>query len=343
MNTQACLSSQEGRKRSADPTAPKHTLVQQAFARDFTLPDDGDRALDSADLVRLSQFLSKTDHPIAYTAFDGDHFALTPLMRSYVLSHDVVPANPESILGYKDTVDKHQNKFGVLRDDLAVLRGCDQLWIFTDVEPGLGGVPYLAEGVLTELLYYVLSRGRAVVHFVPVVEILLGRSPKPIEVSLSVDELANSLDGRQFEQLLEFLGGPELSVRDELPPVAFVAMDPLDSKYMSWIRPFALGRSKIAIVPGLAIELGDVVLRQGEMGCLLISWVTLMRLAGELWVLPSMDSSRKPSNTVSLLESSWRTHHSSQEVVSLSWKDVGVPKALQGRAWPLTEMEGGVR
>src|ERR1700726_964134 len=60
---------------------------------------------------------------LVYTAFDGDHQMMCGQMRRFVLGRGGVPANPDSVLGYKDTVENRVGKRGVLLDDLAILNG----------------------------------------------------------------------------------------------------------------------------------------------------------------------------------------------------------------------------
>src|SRR4051794_35264621 len=96
-----------------------------------------------------------------YTAFDGDHFAMVPVMRRHVLMHHRTPLNPESVVGYKDSVDAYHSKLGVLRADIAVVAKCDAIWIYSERVRVSSDLHRLAEGVLLELLWYLRTREEA--------------------------------------------------------------------------------------------------------------------------------------------------------------------------------------
>src|SRR5262245_25674467 len=97
--------------------------LQELVVSDLTLtrstPTSLVRDIDAfADMVGSKAKTKK----IVYTAFDGDHQILCTLMRQRVAAEGHIAANPDSILGYKETCENRHTKTGVLLDDLAVLR-----------------------------------------------------------------------------------------------------------------------------------------------------------------------------------------------------------------------------
>ncbi|MBI2709774.1 MAG: hypothetical protein HYX34_08765 [Actinobacteria bacterium] len=306
---------------------------------DFEVARATDR-LDPAKLQLLVSYLVGAQYPVVYTAFDGDHFAVTPLMRRYCLRHGAVPANPESILGYRDTVEKRISKQGVLRDDLGVLDRCDELWVFTDLGPHAGDLASLAEGVRVELAYFLRRSPGAAVKIVPVGALLAGADPEPLRIDGTSPEFQRLIDPQG--EISRFLSGDLVQDGRALPSVAFVAFDVLDSKYMHWLRPYALTFDKVGLVPGLAVELGDVAAAHGDLGCLLVSWANLVRLAQEFWLFPAMDTTRPSGLIPELLLHVWTELRPGGTMRCQAWRDVRVPKALLGAAWPLTSSEQNV-
>src|SRR5688572_23981049 len=77
-------------------------------------------ALTRAFASDLELAVASSDPPIGYrsvavyTAFDGDHFALVPMMRNHVIRRGLLPVDPEGCLGYRPSVRRYNNKSAVL-------------------------------------------------------------------------------------------------------------------------------------------------------------------------------------------------------------------------------------
>jgi hypothetical protein len=306
-------------------------------------------------LPAIAHGMRQRRSPLVYTAFDGDHLALIPHMRAFVLAKGCVPANPESILGYKQVVDARKTKELVLVDDLAILKQCDELWVFTSVEPTLGAVSQLAEGVLVELLFFLKrSPGRGRIKFVPI-ELLLG----------SETAIAPRAYRASFAETVRALGQDQRSVVDlvdrvrrgtgQLPEIVYVAHDPLDVKYSQWVRAHLFDEGRIPLVPYLAVELRDGSLMNAithrssnpdlaSLGSIVECWIRLMRLAKDFWVLDRVDLGQRRSYVVQLMEHAWSaTGAKARPVVKADWDDFDVPKVEHGQNWPLTERESLLR
>ncbi len=243
----------------------------------------------------LAGLLQEARQPLVYTAFDGDHFALSPLMRRFVLSHGGLPVDPESILGYKQAVDAHQNKRDVLRDDLAVLTKCDELWVFTDAPATARGASAgLAEGVLAEILYFLSRRPSGKVSFVAI-GALFGESPVFVSYTSTDTETAQAMAEGGMEAVCEFV----TSVIDGRAPIRRIcafAIDSLDSKYGDWVRSGAYTRGRVPLIPNLALAVEDVAFDGSSRipnVLLMMSWVGLLSLADELCVLMPSDGGRE--------------------------------------------------
>lgn len=283
---------------------------------------------------RPARFPSQSDamfpiRTLTYTAFDGDHFSLVPLMRKYVLAKGHLPVNPESIIGYKASVDAYGTKEGVLLADLAVLERCDQLLIFTDNAPTADGIRSLAEGVVIELLHFLYLRwvrgADAVVEFVTI-DTLLHDSGRPTEVlGLDYVEVLQALSPEQ-QPLAEFVLELQQG-KHRFPPIAFCLSEPLDAKYADWIQAEAHRRGVVPIVPSLALELGDDAAES-----VLSGWLELMRLADVLWVWRSIDG-RSVSGFVQIFEEVACEH--GMLSVAQDWASFGAPKAVYGESWPI--------
>jgi hypothetical protein len=280
--------------------------------------------------------------PIIYTAFDGDHFQLSGHMRTHALLQGCVPANPESILGYKDTVTARLEKAGVLRDDLSVLRRCDQLWVFTEEQPVPDALQNLAEGVVVELLYFLKRRPTSPVYFVSPLSRVCGEQPPLIQYNYSYSDSKQALHPEQREGVLD-LANSGAKVDKELSPIAYHIYDSLDFKYAHWLRPRAYEDGCVPLVPGLAIHLRDLGGKSDTLAQILISWAKLCEIATYAWIIPSMDASRVPSAIVALLERVWLRTHGAETIRRRQWIEYPIPKARLGTKWPLTKKEGGLK
>jgi len=273
---------------------------------------------------------------LIYTAFDGDHQQLRSYMRRVVLARGHVPVNPDSVLGYKDTVMARLDKRGVLLDDLAVLRGCDQLWVFTEAAARAECVREMAEGVVIELLFFLKRFPGRQVSFVSPSSLVSSESPMLVGFEPDFREVSAALLPSQMEALKLADSGDETD--KQLPAVQYYICDPLDFKYAYWLREHGY-RDRIApLVPYLAIELGDC---GAGLRCLeetLVGWVRLARLATKAVVLPPLDR-RLRSRTAQLLEKAWLRGPSGTSLTQGSWQDYQVPKAKSRRRWSITSRE----
>jgi hypothetical protein len=320
------------------------TVLSELVLNDFDLSYRQSAHKHNNDLEELCSTvitLSKA-LPIVYTAFDGDQFQLCGHMRTFALTRDCVPANPESILGYKDTVSARLNKSGVLRDDLSVLRRCDQLWVFTEKPVDPRSLQSIAEGVVVEILYFLKRQTVPCVYFVSPISLLRGEQPNLLPYEYSYDESKQALHPEQREGVLE-LANSGGRIDRELPPIAYHIHDPLDFKYAGWLRPRAYQDNYAPLVPGLAVHLRDLGGHLNSLSKILISWARLCDLATHAWVLPSMEHKYSPSIISALLERVWVRTHNASTLRKRQWSEYGIPKAIMGDRWPLTKKEGGIR
>jgi hypothetical protein len=302
--------------------------------RNSKIPPDLD--LDSACSLVLEQ---GGQRPIVYTAFDGDHQQLGGHMRTLVLKRGGVPANPDSILGYKDTVLAHLDKRGVLLDDLAVLRGCDELWVFTEWPCEPTSVRHLAEGVVIELLFFLKRRTPARIQFISPLALLRGDPFNPRSYDFSYAETQKALLPSQRAGVMA-LANSRISIDKELPPVICYITDPLDFKYTRWLRQRAYSDRRAPLVPPLAVDLQDLEPSTNSLDNIVTCWVRLCKLATYAMYLPSMDEHRQPSVIAALFERAWLRTHSADTLQEGKWQDYQIPKAKAGELWPITQHEG---
>lgn len=83
-----------------------------------------------------------------------------------IMRAGMVPVNPPSILGYRDTAMRNQRKAEVLLEDIAFLNKCVQVWVFSDIDAILKGSSPFSEGALCELLYVKHFRPHFPIFFV---------------------------------------------------------------------------------------------------------------------------------------------------------------------------------
>jgi hypothetical protein len=274
-----------------------------------------------------------------YTAFDGDHQMFCSLMREAVIANGMVPANPDSVLGYKDTLGFRQSKQGVLLDDLSVLRGCDEIWIFTEHPALPESISKLAEGVLVELLYFLKRYPKRTVKFVKLSTLATGQSaPQAAEWALNYEETASFLDDSQRREIL-MLANSGLETDRRLRTVRYYLHDPLDYKYARFVRSEGYSESEIPLLPQLAVRAEDFADRSIALASVIVHWASLMRLASHCTGLRSLDSSRGPSQIVEVLERVWLRSLGSTSVVEGDWTRYKVPKASQKDRWAITQKE----
>lgn len=275
----------------------------------------------------------------AYTAFDGDHQMFCSFMRRRVIAQGLVPANPDSVLGYKDTVLARQTKEGVLLDDLSVLRGCDELWVFTETPILLERICELAEGVLVELLYFLRRYPDRVVRFVSIESTVLCQVPSELkEFKFCYDEVVEALAADQREDVLR-LANRGVEVDRRLRTLTYYLIDPLDYKYARFVREGGYDRDICPLVPYLAVRPEDFLSCESALADAVVHWAKLMKLAGKCVRLPRLDAAREPSQLVSILERVWLRSSGSSKIVEESWESFRVPKANQRERWAITAKE----
>lgn len=311
------------------------TLAERAIVEDFDLGRAKLSSIKDEDVAKLAQHLLGYKYPLVYTAFDGDHFALAAEMRRYTLANGGVPVNPESVLGYFETVEARLSKRNVLLDDLALLRRCDQLWIFSDAPQSLGGLPKLSEGVLIELCFFLIAHPTAEVRMVPITPLLRREKPDSCVVEWTIEEVLSSLDPGLSGDILTFIGGHSLEVTRDIPPCVFAMPEVVDAKHYGWIRKYALRRNLVAVIPGMAVDLSDTYSASDELGCLLVSWVHLMSLCDRAWLVAPMDSERGMGAIQRTMESYWRLCQKGR-IKRVTWREMTVPKAVYGSHWSVS-------
>lgn len=283
--------------------------------------------------------LACEDLRLVYTAFDGDHFQLCSHMRRHVISRGFIPANPESILGYKDVVTAHWEKREVLRDDLSILAGCDELWVFTEQPPTPLGVAELAEGVAIEILFFLSRMPRPKVRFVSPLALLDSGLSEPVNLQATFEDVLSAIPG-QAASLLGFLEQVA-----PLRPLSYYIHDPLDFKYADWFRADAYSRRVVPLVPGLALSLMEVESAvchwpEADPLCLaLVAWAKLSWLARQAWRLPSLEPDRTPSFVAAVLESVFERRNGTGSVETRMWEQFPIPKVHSRASWALTEKE----
>jgi len=309
--------------------------LAELIVADFDLHRADASDSPSAALVDGIQELC-SEKRIVYTAYDGDHLQLSAFMRSSVLCQGKVPANPESILGYKETVTANQVKRGVLLDDLSVLKGCDELWVFTDLSPDEDSIPRIAEGVLVELLYFLQKRSANSVHFVALSDSLRGNTTLR-SYPFSFEQTLSLLEKEQAGELVEIAtsaSGQQCQGR----PIAYHIVDPLDFKYSHWLRPQAYSRGTAPLVPAFAVEVRDAWPEQSR-GQIVLAWLKLMELADIAWMYPGMDKERGSSRMTKLMEAIWRRQRPTTIVTERFWSEYSIPKATLPEVWALTKRD----
>lgn len=275
-----------------------------------------------------------------YTAFNGDHQIFCNIMREHVATCGLTPINPDSVLGYKDTVSARQTKRGVLLDDLSVLRGCHELWVYTDILPNAESISGLAEGVLVELLYFLKRNPTRAVKFISLSDVCSGAERVASVVwEHSYQETKSMLLPDQKEELLG-LANSGTKIDAELHDVRYYLLDPLDYKYSRFVREAGYRPvGEVPLVPYLAFRVEDVSDRSIALSQAILHWANLMRLASSCTILPPLDSSREPSQVVELFKRVWLRGRAKKRPVIAHWSEFDVPKAKQGSKWAITEKE----
>jgi hypothetical protein len=268
---------------------------------------------------------------LVYTVFDGDQELMCGLMRHAIMKKGLVPVNPPSVLGYRDTVVRNRIKAHVLLEDVALLNKCDQIWIFTDLEQALRNGVSIPEGALFELLFAKLFRPDLSVFIVSPEQLYSDDvSPQPFSLC-DLDKLS---DPRSIQELSETLR----AAYEKLPKIRYYYYDPLDFKYGEWLRSFHEAPAISPLDPMLSIRFRDGQQSVGDVG---ESWLALLRLADEICYVSALHEQDGGSQWCNLVERASRACFDLPHI-QLSWFDLNVPKAILGSKWPVTTREAEI-
>lgn len=289
--------------------------------------------------------------PLVYTAFDGDHQLWTPMMRRMVFEGGGVPVNPDSVLDYREVLLARPRKRDVLLADLSLLRKCDELWIFTDVDPTLKSLGDVAEGVLVELLFFLKRHRESPVYFVAVTSLAAGTPRSKVRWNHGYEESKAALPDDMRQGILS-LANTDDKTDERLPVVTYVSMDPLDFKYSRFVLHWIYGQTiplgqrgqvegkRTPLLPLLAVCVGDQNQGLLSLGHLVICWIALMRLAGDMRSFPSIELTRQPSALQDLWKKCWLRTQAAPSPQTVKWDNFStIPKLNQGTAWAITERE----
>ena len=300
-------------------------------------PELAERSLEVLDELKL-----------VYTAFDGDHQHLVPLMRRAVMAAGGrVPVNPDSVLDYRETLSSRMNKRFVLVDDLSIVKGCDELWIFTDMLPGRGEISDLAEGVLVELLFFLKRHEGRPVHFVEINSLLRCGPPQRVPWEKGFQETKKLLANDQRREVLEIANGTG-HIDDELSRVRYYITDLADFKYARFLLPDAYKESRdggcltVPLVPYLALQLSDAKAARHSLGTVALGWAKLLSLAQEVDIVSMAEPSRAPSLLMDWLREIWTqqlTAGSNMTTTPKTWAEFGIPKMHDPEGWAITARE----
>jgi len=292
------------------------------------------------DLIEQAMGL-RTAKKLCYTAFDGDHQMLCPLMRKFVLQYpNYTPVNPPAILGYRDVSMARHAKGEILRDDLTLLGRCSHLAVFTSVPFSdlLEGRAWeaLAEGLLVELLYHLGDGSRKELTLVSIPKLLAGET-ECVPLHMNQQELVACLSDNHARELLAYLEDLNGMRRS----IEFVATDPLDYKYSEWARQSALNADRIGLVPYLGLPLEDFV-NVAEIGDKYLnraieSWISLLSIADRVVIYKPLHPYKGRSRWVQILES--LAVRQGVPVEERDWSNVGVIKATVRQTWAISSRE----
>lgn len=315
-------------------------LLGDFFIEDLSLQsrksDSNNISLKVKETIKiLNQFIDQ--QIIVYTAFDGDHFHCLQQMRKFVLSKGRVPANPESILGYKSVVDRSQTKRGVLVEDLSILKKCRELWIFSDIGNSIEELSTLAEGVLVELAYFLYRRPVSDIKLVSISKIMKGEEQSISDIHISFEDLKKELIRTNRKEIITIANSGH-EIDNELKPLCFFITDPLDFKYYEWIR--CNEKDYIPLIPGTVVKTSDFIQNRVNMGKVVVCWAILMKYLAEYCTcIPSLEN----HNTESILQKAfilfWKTINDPQKIERKIWKNFIVLKSIQKEKWPITQFE----
>lgn len=323
-------------------TADELRFIGECFLRDININYRLEEHKETKqNIISLTQLLSRSAaKKVVYTAFDGDHFHLLDEMRKCVLRHDRYPANPESILGYKNVVSRYQTKIGVLKDDLAIVKYCEEMWVFTDCDITPDGILQLPEGVLLEIVYFMHRKRNFPVKFIPINSLYDTTKNTCRDLEMKYEELAELLAQNERKEIID-LANNGFIVDPELKKLAYYITDPLDFKYSEWLRDYSRSdENEIALVPGLASKISDANSTIEYVGNIIMSWAGLMaKLPRIAYYLDSFDKRRTTSVILESLKQYFIQCHNIEFLTRKSWLQFEIPKCKLNGEWPLTQHE----
>lgn len=304
-------------------------ILENSLKADLAIPRrlETERASYSSSALRSAVF----DRKLVYTVFDGDQELMCGLMRHAIMRKGMVPVNPPSVLGYRDTVLRNKTKSKVLLEDVALLNKCDQIWIFSDLGHARKNKSHIPEGALFELLFAKLFRPDIAVFTVSPEELF---ADEVIPQEFSLDDLEGLSDARSIQELM----GDLRASYEQMPKVRYYFYDPLDFKYGEWLRGSEAVAGIAPLDPMLSIRLRDGQQPLGNIGQ---SWLALLRLADELCYVSSLHEQDGQSLWCDLIQSASRSCFN-LPTRQISWSALNVPKALLGSKWPVTTREAEI-
>lgn len=289
--------------------------------------------------VRILKSCIQYQYPLVYTAFDGDHFHFLQQMRQYVINSKYTPVNPESVLGYRNTVMRTQSKRGVLIEDLSILRKCQELWIFSDVSNDLDGISSLSEGVLTELVYFLCRHDyEPKVKLISLEKILRGVFEEPVEISITYELLKERLVTTNKEGVLD-IANNGFCIEKDLKFTRCYIIDPLDFKYHDWIRRSHKTIDELSVIPGTIVETSDFSPSTLNLGMVLINWWNLTKhLCDSCTLMTTLDKDKSNSMISEIFSRLWKIDKNSK-IDIFAWDSFNVLKSVQKDKWPITHYE----
>jgi hypothetical protein len=322
-------------------------FIGECFLKDIDINDRLDKnSRDTVSISKLVQlFTSYTKNQcMVYTAFDGDHFHLLQYMRKCVLEANKYPANPESILGYRNVVTRYQNKYGVLLDDLAILQNCDELWVFTDNENSIKETLNLPEGVLVELAFYLKRHSTPTVNFISIKSLLYNGETVINKLSITFEDIEKELISSNRKEIID-MANNDFKIDKDLKSLVFFITDPLDFKYSEWLREErSANTDEIALVPGLASKISDAEYGLKNIGNIILSWAILLRRLSKkrAYFLDSFDERRSPSVIAEALKQYCIQVKGPKYLENRKWTAYNIPKSIQKDKWPITLYEAKI-
>ncbi|KUK84043.1 MAG: Ppx/GppA phosphatase [Microgenomates bacterium 39_6] len=120
------------------------------------------------EIIQLVQSSKSNLRKNVYLSSDGNFYKYVDFMRSHAYKHNAVPIHPIATLDYYLSAAHHDgSKKEILKDCFSLLRGCDELWVFTEKEVDFENnfEDQLSEGVLAEIYFWLTNKGNAPLRF----------------------------------------------------------------------------------------------------------------------------------------------------------------------------------